>query len=62
MITTEQIEFFENQLEVLNWYQQVVNVALQLQEEELYTRDRAVNELVDVARQMANFTGTQWKD
>ena len=41
-MTTEQATFLEDQIETLDWYRRIVNIALELQRVEVYTRVNAV--------------------
>ncbi len=60
-VTQEQVSFFEDQIEHLDWYRRIVNVALQLQSDEIYTREDAVTDLTGLAQGMAMTLGVRWK-
>ncbi len=60
-MTQEQVAFLEDQVEFLDWYRRIVNVALQLQCDEIYTREDAVTDLTDLAQGMAMTLGVRWK-
>ena len=60
-MTGDQATYLEDQIEMLDWYRRVVNVALQLQMDDVYTRANAVTDLTELAREMAIAFGLRWR-
>lgn len=54
--------FLEDQIEFLDWYRRVIFVAVQLQGDEMYSREEAVTDLARLAREMAPTVGVPWKE
>ena len=61
-MTQEQICFFEDQVEQLSWYRQIMNVVLALESDELYGREDAAKHLTEVAQEIALTLGVRWKE
>lgn len=60
-MTNDQTTFLENQIETLDWYCRVIDVALQLQTDGVYTSENAVADLAELAQGMAIALGLRWK-
>lgn len=61
-MTEELVMRLCRQVEVMDWYRTVVQVAVNLQEDGVYAGEDAVAELVKLAREMAASLGVSWRE